>query len=475
MIYLVILFIAWFVQDSQLDKELDIKLEKEYVMHKGLNNIPEFHLMGINAQYDSVIPAYGKTKYYQGWSEYYAYLHGALELMMEQIREDIFIDEKLVSDVQSVLKSWDQIYFVDLPSDPTQRQDSSQMSFDQQIDHLITSHEPQLKKLKSRQLIYRNALIQEPRILYDFGNEIQVAHTLKVLHLMSLDHMLKSSISQQAKLNELHQYFNDLQRWYAKCTHQEMCKFYLNALSDTLDLIVLQVNPETSVKQIDIQPISPLHSILERLYLNETATLRLTLHMIASPELYKKGDQLAEENPDMIDSKSRHLLKWVVQPMMRILVLHNDSANFYWHKHKTMLDLSELAPDEITAHGPIKYDIPNKFYTPKNLIGKISAWLTDDMEYTVVAHHKVLQKIELINLWQSNGYKLKFEAWKNKPSYIFKNNHNQICRSNPIFEYFLAYEVQVRPQCIGEIGIINQEKNPFNFIDSFKNILDEKD
>lgn len=75
--YLIILLLSWLIKDTDLNPDLEMKLKQNYVMQPDLNDIPEFSILGLNAVHESVIPAFGKYAYYQGWAEYYSYINGA--------------------------------------------------------------------------------------------------------------------------------------------------------------------------------------------------------------------------------------------------------------------------------------------------------------------------------------------------------------------------------------------------------------
>lgn len=475
-IYLIFGFIAWFIHDNELEPDLALQLEHHYVMQKGLKQLPEFQLMGINARHESVISAYGKSRYYQGWAEYYAYVHRAFRGIMELQRDDPYVDAEIVHDAQELQKKWQGIQADSAIKDhlDTETEKAQQGSdaikhqrIDAQLQKLFNQEQQRLKKFEKRQQIYRVALAQSPRVLFTYTVEEKVAQTLNVLHWMTLKQVISNQSSVGLQQQQLLNYLNDLQRWYATCSDQHLCVFYLHAISETLDLMVVSALDDPTHSSLNIEPVIALKPLLERMYVKETAQLRIMLHMIGSHEVYAEGARIAKENPEALDEEDATKLKWIVQPLMRIFVLHNDSANLYWIKHQTMLQLAAQDPDQIHSTGPIDFDVPKRFFIPKNLFGKLTAWVATDLEYQFVAYHKVQHKIDLIKTWQNNDQALNLKQWQNVSDVFYQEAPDVICKRNPIFDYFLGYRVQVRPQCIGEQGMINLEKNVFQTQDEY--------
>lgn len=249
-------------------------------MQKGLKQLPEFQLMGINAGHESVILAYGKSRYYQGWAEYYAYVHRAFRGMMDLQRDDLYVDAQITHDAEELQKKWQATQVesiakhsdhLDTETDQTQQYSDAikHQRIDTQLQKLFNQEQSRLKKFEKRQQIYRAALAQSPRVLMTYSTENDVAQTLKVLHWITLKQVVSNQSSVAFQQQQLRDYLNDLQRWYVTCSDQHLCIFYLQAISETLDLMVVFAQADPIASSLHIAPIIALKPVLERMYVKK--------------------------------------------------------------------------------------------------------------------------------------------------------------------------------------------------------------
>lgn len=384
-----------------------------------------------------------------------------LKQTIDRVYQQWLMDEKVAFDARKKKKqvAYDQntteelnLAQNQLNPDHLNTQDAQEATYIQEVTlkdkyaRFTQKNEKLVRKLHHRQQIYLQTLAKTPRKLSLAFQKSGLNKTLLVLHWITLDSLLNQSSSIQVQQTQLLNYLQDLQKWYAQCSEESLCLFYLQAISETLDVMVEQVQLKQFNTLPKLKKLVELTPILEHLSLSEAANLRVMSHLIGSAEIYQQADQVIQDHPEEFENKKfNFFFKWLIQPMLRTFVLPNGSANLYWTKQQTMLQLAQMNQFQLSETSWLKPQIPKQAITPKNFLGNLTAWMSNDLASQLAAYQKVKLKIELIQFRRENAYVLDSQKWKNKPNFVEQTATGNLCIQNPLFEHFIQFEVQVRP------------------------------